>query len=41
MIDLPENNPYLKGKIMYRNIIKNLTDHSRLKFAFLQLNSGG
>ena len=35
MIDLPENSPYLKGEIMYRNIIKNLTDHSILKFAFL------
>ena len=41
MIDLSENSPYLKGEIMYRNIIKNLTDYSRLKFAFLQLNSGG
>ena len=41
MIDLPENSPYLKGEIMYRNIIKNLTDHSKLNFAFLQLNSGG
>ena len=40
-IDLPENTPYLKGEIMYRNIIKNLTDYSRLKFAFLQLNCGG
>ena len=41
MIDLPENSPYLKGEIMYRNIIKNLTDRSKLKFAFLQLNFGG
>lgn len=40
MIDLPENSPYLCGELMYRSIIKNLTDKSKLKFAFLQLNSG-
>ena len=41
MIDLPEYSPYLRGEIIYRNIIKNLTEKSKLKFAFLQLNSGG
>ena len=41
MIDLPEYSPYLRGEAMYRNIIKNLTEKSKLKFAFLQLNSGG
>ena len=40
-IDLPEYSPYLHGEILYRNIIKNLTEKSKLKFAFLQLNSGG
>jgi len=41
MIDLPEYSPYLRGEIIYRNIIKNLTEKSKLKFAFLQFNSGG
>ena len=41
MSDLPEYSPYLRGEILYRNIIKNLTEKSKLKFAFLQLNSGG
>ena len=41
MFDLPEYSPYIQGEIMYRNIVKNLTEKSKLKFTFLQLNSGG
>ena len=40
-IDLPEHSPYLRGELFYRNIIKSLTEKSKLKFIFLQLNSGG
>ena len=40
IFDLPEYSPYLRGEIMYRNIIKNLNEKSKLKFIFLQLNSG-
>ena len=41
MFELPEHSPYIQGEIMYRNIVKNLTEKSKLKFTFLQLNSGG
>jgi hypothetical protein len=41
MFELPEYSPYIQGEIMYRNIVKNLTEKSKLKFTFLQLNSGG
>ena len=39
--DLSEKSPYLRGELFYRNIIKNLNEKSKLKFIFLQLNSGG
>jgi len=41
MVDLPEYSPYLLGEVMYRNIVKQLNEESKLKFIFLQLNSGG
>ena len=34
MIDLPEYSPFLRGEIMYRNIIKNLNESSILNFFF-------
>ena len=39
--DLPEYSPFICGELMFRNIIKNLTEKSKLNFIFLQLNSGG
>ena len=40
MLDLPEYSPYFQGEILYRNIISNLTNESKLNFIFLQLQSG-
>ena len=40
MYNLPENSPYFEGEIMYRNIIKRMTEKSKIRFIFLQLNSG-
>ena len=41
MEDLPEYSPYIYGEVMYRNIIKCLTEKSKLNFIFIQLYSGG
>ena len=40
MLDLPEYSPYFQGEILYRKIISNLTNESKLNFIFLQLQSG-
>ena len=40
MLDLPEYSPYFQGEILYRKIISNLTNESKLNFNFLQLQSG-
>ena len=40
MIDLPEYSPYLCGELMYRNIIKSLTQNSKLNLFFKQFISG-
>ena len=40
MEDLPEYSPYICGEVLYRNIIKCLTEKSKLNFIFIQLNSG-
>ena len=40
MLDLPQYSPYLQGEILYRKIIKNLTNKSKLIFILLQLQSG-
>ena len=41
MEDLPEYSPYIQSEIIFRNIISNLKDNSKLSFFYLQLNSGG
>jgi len=40
MLDLPYYSPYFQGEILYRKIITNLTNKSKLNFIFLQLQSG-
>ena len=40
MLDLPQYSPYLQGEILYRKIITNLTNKSKLIFILLQLQSG-
>ena len=40
MLDLPQYSPYFQGEILYRKIITNLTNKSKLNFIFLQLQSG-
>ena len=40
MANLPGESPYFEGEIMYRNIIKAMTERSKIKFIFLQINSG-
>ena len=41
MKNLPEYSPYIQSEILYRKIISSLNEDSKLKFLFLQLNSGG
>ena len=40
MLDLPQYSPYIQGEILYRKIITNLTNKSKLNFILLQLQSG-
>ena len=40
MTDLPQYSPYFQGEILYRKIITNLTNKSKLNFILLQLQSG-
>ena len=40
MLDLPQYSPYFQGEILYRKIITNLTNESKLNFILLQLQSG-
>ena len=40
MEDLPEYSPYIQSEILYRRIISNLKEDSKLSFLYLQLNSG-
>ena len=41
MSDLPEYSPFIESEKIYREIISNLKDDSKLSFLYLQLNSGG